>query len=110
MLEVIGSDRSTGEVIVMSGWGRTSDWYHNIEAAGGATIVVGGQRMTVNARVLDDGDAAIVLAEYERRNHWIRPVIRRVLSRLAGLRYDGSDDSRMAVVRQLPLVEFTPIR
>lgn len=108
VLELIGHDRSSGESVVMSGWGRTSDWYRNIEAAGHAQITVGRKTIAVDAHILEDGDAARVLADYERRNRWIRPVIRRVLSQLAGFRYDGTDEGRMAIVRQLPVVKLTP--
>lgn len=92
----------------MSGWGRSSDWFRNIEVAGRATVTLGRKTMMADARVLDDEDAVRVIADYERRNRWIRPVIRRVLSQLAGFRYDGTDNSRLALVHQLPLVKFTP--
>jgi deazaflavin-dependent oxidoreductase (nitroreductase family) len=108
VLEVIAYHRSTGAAVVMSGWGRTSDWYRNIEVAGHATVTLGRKTMKADARVLDDEDAVRALANYERRNRWIRPVVRRVLSQLAGFRYDGTDDGRLALVRQLPVVKFTP--
>lgn len=49
-----------------------------------------------------------VLADYERRNRWIRPVVRAVLSRLARFTYDGSELSRLSLVQQVPLVELSP--
>jgi hypothetical protein len=49
-----------------------------------------------------------VLADYERRNRWIAPLVRWVLSRLVGWRYDGSDDARRRLAGQLPLVAFQP--
>lgn len=108
VLEVIGYDRSTGEAVVVSGWGRTSDWYRNVEVAGHATVTVGRKTVKADARVLGDEDAVRMIADYERRNRWIRPVIRRVLGNLAGFRYDGTDDSRLALVHQLPVVKFAP--
>ena len=36
------------------------------------------------------------------------PIVRRVLSRLLGWRYDGSEDARRRLVCQLPLVAFRP--
>lgn len=108
VLEVIRYDRPTGKAFVMSGWGRTSDWYRNVEVAGHATITVGRRSFDVDARVVDDQDAANLLADYERRNGWMRPIIRRVLSRLSGLSYDGTDASRLQVARRLPVVEFSP--
>lgn len=108
VLEVIGYDRSTGEALVMSGWGRASDWFRNVEVAGHATVTLGRRTVMVGARVLDTEEAAAVLADYERRNRWVRPVVRGVLSRLAGFRYEGTDEGRLALVRQLPVVRFTP--
>lgn len=109
VLEVIGSDRSTGAVVVMSGWGTSSDWYRNVLAAGHATVTIGRRTMPVDAFVLEDAEAALVLADYEERHRFLRPVVRLVLSRLAGFPYDGTDDGRRAVVRTLPLVRFTPL-
>lgn len=108
VLEVIDYDRSSGEAVVMSGWGRTSDWFLNVEAAGHARITVGSQTVGATASVLTDSEAANVLARYESRNRWIRPVVRRVLSQLAGVHYDGTGESRLAVIHKLPLIRFTP--
>ena len=49
------------------------------------------------------------LAGYERRNRIAAPVIRRVLTRLAGWRYDGSDESRRRLVGERPLVLFSRV-
>jgi deazaflavin-dependent oxidoreductase (nitroreductase family) len=108
MLEVIDYDQSSREAAVLSGWGRDSDWFQNVEAAGHAKITIGRETMAVDAFILDDQDAATVIGDYERRNRLIGPIIRRVLSHLAGFQYDASDDSRLALVRQLPVVRFTP--
>ena len=108
VLEVIHYDPSSGAAVVMSGWGTRSDWYRNIQAAGGAKITVGRETMSVNSRVLEDPEAVKVLVDYERRNRLITPIVRRVLSQLAEFKYDGTESSRLALVQQLPLVEFTP--
>lgn len=50
-----------------------------------------------------------MLADYERRNRMIAPVLRRVLSRLAGFRCDGSAAGRHRLVEALPLLAFSPI-
>ena len=108
VLEVIHYDTSSGDAVVMSGWGTQSDWYRNIDVAGRAKVTLGRRTIDVNTRVLDDSEAMKLLADYERRNRWIKPVVRRVLSRLVGFKYDGTDDSRISLVQRLPLVEFTP--
>jgi len=108
VVEVLHYDSSSGEAVVMSGWGSRSDWFRNIEAAGSAEVVIGRRRFPVTHRVLDEDEASRVLADYERRNRWIIPVVRKVLGALVGWNYDGSEQSRRSLVRQLPLVAFRP--
>lgn len=108
VLEVIRLEPSTGETVVMSGFGDRSDWYQNVIAAGRAEVTIGRQTSSVAAAVVGEEEAAAVVAEYERRNPFLRPVVRRVLSQLAGFSYDGTADSRLSLVRKLPLVKFTP--
>ena len=77
---------------------RVSDWFRNVEAAGIAEVVIGRRRFPVTHRVLDDEEASRVLADYERRNRWIAPVVRKVLGALVGWNYDGSEQSRRSLV------------
>ena len=49
-----------------------------------------------------------MVADYERRNRLAGPVVRAILSRLAGFRYDGSAESRRKLVEALPLLAFSP--
>lgn len=107
VLEVVKWDPG-GEVVVLSGWGRSSDWYLNVVSGGQAHITVGGRRSAVACRELSEDEAAVVLADYEYRNRCVRPVLNRVLSSLVGWRYDGSEASRARLVRELPLVAFRP--
>jgi hypothetical protein len=68
----------------------------------------GRRRFQPVCRVLDEREAEAVLADYQRRNRWLAPVVRRVLSWLVGWRYDGGDDARRRLVHELPLVELRP--
>ena len=54
-------------------------------------------------------EAAQILADYECRNRYVRPVINRMLGFLVGWRYDGSMEARHRLVRQLLMVAFRPI-
>lgn len=108
VLEVLRYDPETGQVVVMSGWGRASDWYRNIQARPAREVIVGSRSFVPVHRDLTEEEAVAVLAGYERRNRFAAPVVRQVLSRLAGWRYDGSDESRRRVVAELPLVQFSP--
>ena len=109
VVEVLFCNPESGEIVVMSGWGRSADWFRNVEAAEATQIMIGCQRFMAAHRVLDEVEAAGVLAGYEDRNRWMIPIIRRVLSALAGWTYDGSEQSRRSLVRQLPLVAFRPL-
>lgn len=108
VVEVLHVDPVTGEVMVMAGFGRTTDWLRNIQAHPAVEISLGRDRFTPVHRVLDQPEAAAVLAEYERRNHLIAPIVRRVLSHLVGWRYDGSDEALHRLVRELPIIAFRP--
>ena len=108
VLEVIGVEPAAGEVMVMAGFGRSSDWYRNLRAQEATEVVVGRRRFRPVHRELDEQAAARVLAEYERRNRWLSPVIHRVLGALVGWRYDGSEEARRRLVRELPIVAFRP--
>ena len=108
VVEVLHYDSSSGEAVVMSGWGSHSDWFRNIEAGGTAEVVIGRRRVPVTYRVLDVDEASRILADYERRNRWIAPIVRKVLGALVGWKYEGSEESRRSLVRQLPLVAFDP--
>src|SRR5262245_66523340 len=52
--------------VVMSGWGASSHWYRIVEATG-----------DVEDHSLPPSEAANVLADSERRNRWIRPIVQR---------------------------------
>jgi deazaflavin-dependent oxidoreductase (nitroreductase family) len=108
VLEVVRWRSGSEEAVVMSGFGPRSQWYRNVLAGGAVEIQISRRRLRPSARVLPAEEAVAVLADYERRNRLIVPVVRRVLSRLAGFRYDGSEESRRRLVETLPLVEFVP--
>ena len=48
-----------------------------------------------------------MLADYERRNRTAAPILRAVLSRLAGFHYDGRERARRELVDVLPLIAFS---
>ena len=109
VLEVIRWDPETKESIVMSGFGRRASWLRNIQAGGALEIRIGGSRYVLpQDRVLTPGEAVAVLAGYERRHRVVAPVLRAVLTRLSGIKYDGSDSARARLVAELPLVAFRP--
>jgi deazaflavin-dependent oxidoreductase (nitroreductase family) len=106
VLEVVTWDAEQHEAIVMSGFGPGSQWYKNVLAGGASEVRIARERFTPRVRQLDADEAAAAIAEYERRTRAVGPIIRAVLSRQAGFRYDGSDASRRRVAEALPLVAF----
>ncbi len=108
MLEVIGRDPAAGEFMVIAGFGRSAQWYRNLQAYEALEVAVGRQRFRPIHRELEACEAAEVLADYERRNRWLAPIVNRVLSWLVGWRYDGTDAARQRLVTELPVVGLRP--
>ncbi len=108
VLEVIYFDRLSKEVVVVAGLGRSADWYRNIQVHPPIEVATDRARFRPIARELDEEEAVAVLADYERRNWWFAPVVRRMLTWLVGWDYDGSNPARRRLVRALPLVAFRP--
>jgi deazaflavin-dependent oxidoreductase (nitroreductase family) len=108
MLEVVEWRPQRGEAVVLAGLGRRAQWLRNVQAGGAVEVRIARRRIHQPAtRILDRDEAAAALAGYERRNRIAAPIVRRVLSRLAGFDYDGSDAARRRLVDTLPLVGFS---
>jgi deazaflavin-dependent oxidoreductase (nitroreductase family) len=110
VLEVLSWDGSSHEAVVISGLGRHANWLRNVRAAGTAEIEIGGERWAAGVRELGPAEGAALLADFERRNRLALPLVRRLLSRLADVRYDGSEAARRELVTRLPLIAFSPAR
>lgn len=108
VLEVMEYRRQAREAVVMSGFGRNSDWLLNVEAKPDEEVELGGECFPAAHRFLDEEEAVRVLKGYEKRNWMVAPIVRRVLSWLLGWTYHGSEEDRQRVVEQLPLVAFRP--
>ena len=108
VVEVVGRLPASDEYVAMAGFGHSADWLQNLRAGGGREVVVGRRRFRPAVRELDVDVGARVLAGYERRNRLVAPVVRRVLSRLVGWRYTGTDDQRRRLVAERPLVALRP--
>jgi deazaflavin-dependent oxidoreductase (nitroreductase family) len=108
VLEVAGTNPARHELMVMSGLGPTSNWYRNLHANGAAEIEIGRRRFSARYRELDVDEAAQILAAYEHRYRFITPIVRYLLSKLVGWRYDGSNAARRQLLTELPMVAFAP--
>ncbi|OHV06641.1 nitroreductase family deazaflavin-dependent oxidoreductase [Mycobacterium talmoniae] len=108
VVEVVGRDAVSGELMVVCGFGRRADWYRNLRANDAAAIEVGFRRFAAGWRELDVDEAEPVMAAYERRNRLLVPLIRRILSRVLGWRYDGSLEARRKLLAEMPIIAFKP--
>ncbi len=108
VLEVVDYRKPGPEVVVVSAFGRYADWLRNIEARPDEEVTVGSRRFAASHRLLSEQEAANVIRAYERRNRWMGPMVRAGLSWVAGWRYRGDEEDRLRLVRQLPLVAFSP--
>lgn len=94
VLEVVRYDPTTSESVVVAGWGGRTGWLHNVEAGLAHEVWTGRQRFAPVYRILPPDEAERLFADYEHRNRLIGPLLRAVLSRLLGWRYDGTAAGR----------------
>ena len=99
-LEVV--QRKGDSYILCSGTGPTADWYRNIRSHPARALWVGSRRYSVSRRFLGDSEAATVFAEYETSH----PKTASRLTDLMGVTHDGTHDGRVAMMREIPMVEM----
>ena len=110
LVEVVRYDPATGEAVVIAGYGKGSDWYRNVRAGGPGWVDFGRGPRPAGFRDVTPDEAADVLVAYERRYGVLRPLLRRVLSALAGFDYRGTADDRRRAVGILPMIALAPRR
>lgn len=108
MLEVVGAKRAENELIVIAGLGRKAQWYQNLQVHEALEVAIASDRFVPIHRELSLPEAERALADYERRNRYLAPLIRRVLSCLVGWHYDGTKSERQRLVTELPLIGLRP--
>jgi deazaflavin-dependent oxidoreductase (nitroreductase family) len=108
VLEVIRYDAERREAIVIAGWGHRTGWLHNLDAGLGMEVRIGRDSFVPAHRLLNAQQAAAAWAAYEHRNRFGAPLVRAVVSRLLGWRYDGSAAARARLVAELPFIALSP--
>ena len=103
VLEVSGSYPDNNEWIVASGTGSKADWYRNIAANGVDAVWIGSTRHHATVRFLEASEAAQVMAKYEADH----PKTAAKLLASMGVSYDGTDEGRIELMHQIPMVGFT---
>jgi len=107
-LEVLHYDHTTREAIVAAGWGRRTQWLHNVEAGGARQVWIGREHYEPAWRELNVDEGTRAIEWYENHSGLPRVIVRAVLSRLLGWHYHGSPADRRRAVGQLPLLGFEP--
>lgn len=93
LLEVIDRNEETDTFYVVSGFGRQSQWFKNVQANPEVTIQVGARLLEARAEVLDERASGNKLVDYAHRH----PLAAQALARALGYELDGSEEQ----VRQL---------
>ena len=99
-LEVVRRDADA--YVLCSGTGPSADWYRNIRNRPAVALWVGARRYPVDQRFLSANEAATVFAGYERAH----PKAAARLLQLMGVSHDGTHESRVTMVEQIPMVEM----
>lgn len=102
VLEVTGRYPEKSEWIVTSGTGPKADWYQNLHAGNLDAVWIGSKRSEAAVRFLEADEAAIVFHEYETAH----PKTATKLMASMGVSYDGTDESRIKMMRSIPMVSF----
>lgn len=103
VLEVAGRYPDKGEWIVTSGTGPKADWYRNLQTNGVDAVWMGSTRHKATVRFLEAPEAATVMADYEDAH----PRAAAKLFESMGVSYDGTDDGRVDLMHEIPMVGFT---
>ena len=92
------------EWVCTSGTGPGADWYRNLQAGGLEAVWVGSRRHRASVRFLEETEAANVMGAYERAH----PKTAVKLFSMMGVSYDGTDEGRVEMMAQIPMVAFRP--
>lgn len=109
VVEVVHHDPVRDEYIVMAAFGRNSDWYLNLMANPACEVVVGHRRFLPTFRELGEQDAVRLLVHYEERRWWWGPLLPWLMSKLLGEPYRPIPEVRSRIVRDRPMIAFTPV-
>jgi deazaflavin-dependent oxidoreductase (nitroreductase family) len=102
VLEVAGRHPAKNEWIVTSGTGPKADWYRNLKAHGVDAVWIGSTRHGASVRFLKATEAAQVMATYEADH----PRAAAKLFESMGVSFDGTDEGRVELMHQIPMVGF----
>lgn len=105
VVEVAGRPATKeGEWFVVSGFGPDADWYRNIREGNLVAIWLGSRRCRASVRFVEPPEAAAVMLDYETAH----PKAAKFLAAELGLEHDGTPEGRLQLMRQVPMLAFSP--
>lgn len=106
VLEVVDRDPATGQCLVASGFGPTSQWYRNICDSPRVTLQIGRRRTTATALALAPPESGQAMARYAQEH----PRAARRLMDLCGITTDASPDDYYRVGHDfVPFAKIIPL-
>ena len=103
VLEVAHHDKTTNTFIVNVGFGKSSDWYQNIQKNPDITIMVGKNAINVHAEDLSSKEGGDIMVDYLRKH----PIEAKMAS-FIGYRVKSNEEDFRALGEELSFVKFTP--
>lgn len=100
VIEVVGRHPDRSEWIVIAGYGPTSDWYRNLKAGTLEAVWIGSKRLAATVRFLQPQEAGQVMSDYEGAH----PRTAENLLKWVGVSYDGTEEGRVEMMKQIPMV------
>jgi deazaflavin-dependent oxidoreductase (nitroreductase family) len=105
VLEIVRYNKTNGDVIVASGWGKKSDWFQNVTMSPKIEICVRNKHSFAMAERLSPDAGARELLDYAHRY----PLALRELAQFMGYRLDGTEEDICALGKMIPMFLFKPI-
>lgn len=106
VLEIASYDPSTQESIVVSAYGENASWYRDLVARPALEVRTTHKCYVPEQRFLSPEERYLVFLDYERKN----PRLTRILMRLMGTKYDGSEEARKQFTDFARMVALRPRR
>ena len=104
LLEVIRYDPETDESIVVAAYGEKANWYQNIRKNPALEVRTRGKRYVPEQRFLSPEEVYREFSTYEKKY----PRLTKILIRILGAKYDGSEEGRRRLARFIKMVGFRP--
>lgn len=104
VVEVVRFEPATPEATVIAGWGPSTQWYRNLEAAPAEEVTLGRHRWPhPEQRFLDEPERVALLGSYTREH----PLAARELARAFGVS-DLDDEEVVRLAQRTRAVVFRP--